>query len=273
MKNLFKNRTIVGLSAIILSLIICFAITPLYNNALQSKMKIVRISKDVAKGEIITDDKVEVVEVGGYNLPNEVIKNKESAVGKYAIADLNKGDYILNTKISNSPLAENKYLYSLDGNKQAISITIKSFAAGLSGKLQTGDVISIIASDYGEFRETIIPTELQYVRVLAVTTSEGADKVYSENSQKKQDDNSNKEKELPSTITLLVNKTQAKLLADLEEKSKIHASLIYRGTEDNAQKFLEEQDKAINEQADKKATTTDNSGNIKKAQSQEANKK
>lgn len=257
MKNLLKNRTIVGLSAIILSLVICFGITPLYNNALQSKVKIVRITKDVSKGEVITSDKIETVEIGGYNLPKEVIKNKENVVGKYAAADLNKGDYILNTKLSSNPLAENKYLYSLDGNSQAISITIKSFAAGLSGKLQTGDIISIIASDYGDLKETIIPNELQYVKVLATTTSQGADKIYSQNNkQDNQQNNNNKEQELPSTITLLVNKTQAKLLAELEEKSKIHVSLIYRGNEKNVQKFLDEQDKVVNE---KTGSTTGNS--------------
>lgn len=257
MKNLLKNRTIVGLSAIILSLVICFGITPFYNNALQSKVKIVRIAKDVSKGEVITSDKIETVEIGGYNLPKEVIKNKENVVGKYAVADLNKGDYILNTKLSSSPLAENKYLYSLDGNSQAISITIKSFAAGLSGKLQTGDIISIIASDYGDLKETIIPNELQYVKVLATTTSQGADKAYYQNNkQDNQQNNKDKEQELPSTITLLVNKTQAKLLAELEDKSKIHVSLIYRGSEKNIQKFLDEQDKVVNE---KTGNTTGNS--------------
>lgn len=263
MKNLLKNRTVIGLSAIVLSLIICFGITPLYNNALQSKVKIVRISKDVPKGEIISADKVEIIEVGSYNLPKEVIKNKENAIGKYATADLSKGDYILSSKISNSPLAENKYLYSLDGNNQAISISIKSFAAGLSGKLQTGDIISIIASDYGELRETVIPKELQYVRVLAVTTSEGADRVYNQ----KQTNEKDKEQELPSTITLLVNRTQAKLLADLEQKSKIHVSLIYRGSEENSQKFLDEQKKLIN---DNKDSSTGNMSNTDNSVSQGA---
>lgn len=247
MKNLLKNRTIVGFSAIILSLIICFGVTPLYNNALQSKVKIVRIAKDIAKGEVITSDKLETIEIGSFNLPKEVIKNKENAIGKYALADLYKGDYILNTKISSSPLAENKYLYSLDGNNEAISITIKSFAAGLSGKLQTGDIISIISAEYGELRETIIPKELQYVRVLAVTTSEGTDKIYSQNNS---GDNKDTEQELPSTITLLVNKTQAKLLAELEQESKMHVALIYRGTEENTKKFLDEQKKVFNGEID-----------------------
>jgi pilus assembly protein CpaB len=239
MKNLFKNRTVVGLTAIVLSLIICFGVTPLFNNALQSKISIVRMVKDVNAGEQITADNIQVVEIGKYNLPNTVLKNKENVVGKYATTDLFKGDYILNTKVSASPLSKNKYLYGLDGNKQAISISIKSFAAGLSGKIETGDIISIIVSNYGELRETITPKELEYVRVLAVTTNKGSDKEYTDN---KKDD---KEQELPSTVTLLVNKTQAKLLAELEEKGKMHVSLIYRGNEETAQKFIDEQEKVI----------------------------
>lgn len=242
MKNLFKNRTVVGISAITMSLIISFGITPLFNNALQSKTKVIRIVKDVSKGDEITADKVQIVEIGGYNLPKEVLKNKENIVGKYATADLFKGDYVLNTKISDSPTSENKYLYGLDGNKQAISITIKSFAAGLSGKLENGDIVSIIASDYGDQRQTLVPKELQYVKVLAVTTSKGADK--QEEIQKNNDD---KEQELPSAVTLLVDKSQSKLLAELETKSKIHLTLVYRGSEANAQKFSDEQDKILKE--------------------------
>ena len=249
MKNLFKNRTVLGLTAIVLSLLICFAVTPLFNKALQSKISVIRMVKDVRVGEQITADKIQVIEIGGYNLPNTVLKNKENVVGKYATADLFKDDYVLNTKVSDSPLAENKYLYGLDGNKQAISISIKSFAAGLSGKLQTGDVISIIAANYGEFRETIIPKELQYVRVLAVTTDKGADKEYTDN---KKDE---KAQELPSTVTLLVNKTQAKLLTELEEKSKMHVSLIYRGNEKTAEKFIDEQENLIK---DSSGNTTSN---------------
>ncbi|KLE14408.1 RcpC/CpaB family pilus assembly protein [Clostridium sp. C8] len=254
MKNLLKNRTIVGLSSIILSLIICFAVTPLYNNALQSKVKIIRIAKDVSKGDIISSDKLETVEIGGYNLPKDVLRDKESVVGKYATADLSKGDYILNSKVSSSPLAENKYLYSLDGNSEAISITIKSFAAGLSGKLQAGDIISIIASDYGDLRETIVPNELQYVKVLAVTTSKGSDNVYSQNNKNNKDNSNDTENQLPSTVTLLVNKVQAKLLAKLENQSKIHVSLVYRGTEENAQKFLDAQNNIFNEKTDNKTS-------------------
>ncbi|TYQ17843.1 UNVERIFIED_CONTAM: pilus assembly protein CpaB [Acetivibrio alkalicellulosi] len=239
MKNFLKNRLVIGSISIVLSLLICFGITPLYSNGLKSKTKVVRVSQNIVKGDIITADKISITEIGSYNLPASVLKSKGTVIGKYAKADLYKDDYILNTKVSDNPIIMDEYLSHLDGKKNAISITIKSLAAGLSGKLQNGDIISIIASEYSEFRETIIPLELQYVKVLAVTTSQGEDKEYY------LDTKNHMEKGLPATVTLLVDRTQAKLLAKLEEKSKIHVSLVYRGSKENAQKFLDQQDKVI----------------------------
>jgi pilus assembly protein CpaB len=240
MKNILRNRTVLGLISIVMALIICFGLTPLFNKAMQEKVDIVRVTKDIKKGDLITKDMIQTMSVGGYNLPNEVIKNQENIIGKYALADFCKGDYILSTKLSNEPLTEHAYLYNLDGIKRAISITIKSFAAGLSGKLEHGDIVSIIASDYGEFRKTMIPNELQYVQVLAVTASSGQDRTYQEMKDEDQ--------ELPSTVTLLVNQEQAKLLAELEEKSKIHVALVYRGDIETSNKFLEEQDKVFHKE-------------------------
>ena len=237
MKSILRNRTVLGLTCIVLSLIICFALTPMFNKALQAKTEVVRITKDISKGELITNAQVEIVEVGKYNLPGSVLKNKDNVVGKYAKADLFKGDYVLNTKVSDNALAENEYLYEFNGAQRAISVTIKSFAAGLSGKLEKGDIVSIIAVDYGEFRETVVPVELQYVKVLAVTNNQGLDKTSHMTGE---------EGELPSTVTLAVNPTQARLLAELEEKSKIHFTLVYRGSQENAQKFLNEQEGVIN---------------------------
>ncbi|HOA79972.1 MAG TPA: Flp pilus assembly protein CpaB [Defluviitaleaceae bacterium] len=240
MKNILRNRTVLGLVSIVMALIICFGLTPLFNKAMQEKVDIVRVTKDIKKGDLITKDMIQTMSVGGYNLPNEVIKNQENVIGKYALADFCKGDYILLTKLSNEPLTEHAYLYNLDGIKRAISITIKSFAAGLSGKLEQGDIVSIIASDYGEFRKTMIPNELQYVQVLAVTANSGEDRTYQEMKDEDQ--------ELPSTVTLLVNQEQAKLLAELEEKSKIHVALVYRGDIETSNKFLEEQDKVFHKE-------------------------
>lgn len=248
--NLFKNRMVVGVFCIVLSLLICFGLTPLFNKGISQKTEIVRVTKEIKVGEIITQDKVKTVEVGGYNLPENVIRTKANAVGTYALADLSIGDYILNTKVSKTPSAENAYLYHLDGSKQAISITIKSFANGLSGKLQSGDIVSVIAPDYKKQGATVIPPELKYVEVISVTASNGYDANTGEQETSKD------EKELPSTVTLLVTPEQGNLLASLESDGKTHLSLVYRGEESNVKKFLEMQSKVLEQLYPKQQTTS-----------------
>ena len=202
------------------------------------RFRSVRIVKEVKSGDEITKDMVQTVEVGSYGLPENVIRQKETVIGKYATADMSVGDYILSIKLSDTPAAENAYLYNLDGTKQAMSVTIKSFANGLSGKLQSGDIVSVIAADYKKQGTTIIPAELKYVEVISVTASSGYDANTGEAS-------SSDDRELPTTVTLLVTPEQSKALAELEADGKLHLSLVYRGTAENTAKFTYAQDEII----------------------------
>lgn len=236
--KIFRNRTVIGVLCILLALIICFGVTPLFSRSASEKTEIVRVTKDIKEGDEITAEMVQTVEVGAYNLPQNLMTDKKEVVGKYATADLVAGDYILSSKLSAVPAAENAYLYNLDGTKQAISVTIKSFATGLSGKLESGDIVTVIVADYQGKGETAIPPELQYVEVISVTASSG----YDANTGEVVD-----EKELPSTVTLLVTTEQAKVLAELEQNSELHLALVYRGTPENAAKFIAAQDALIKE--------------------------
>lgn len=236
--KIFRNRTVIGVLCILLALIICFGVTPLFSRSASEKTEIVRVTMDIKEGDEITAEMVQTVEVGAYNLPQNLMTDKKEVVGKYATADLAAGDYILSSKLSAVPAAENAYLYNLDGTKQAISVTIKSFAVGLSGKLESGDIVTVIVADYQGKGETAIPPELQYVEVISVTASSG----YNANTGEVVD-----EKELPSTVTLLVTTEQAKVLAELEQDSELHLALVYRGTPENAAKFIAAQDALIEE--------------------------
>ena len=236
--KIFRNRTVIGVLCILLALIICFGVTPLFSRSASEKTEIVRVTKDIKEGDEITAEMIQTVEVGAYNLPQNLMADKKEVVGKYATADLAAGDYILSSKLSAVPAAENAYLYNLDGTKQAISVTIKSFAVGLSGKLESGDIVTVIVADYQGKGETAIPPELQYVEVISVTASSG----YDANTGEVVD-----EKELPSTVTLLVTTEQAKVLAELEQDSELHLALVYRGTPENAAKFIAAQDALIEE--------------------------
>ncbi len=239
--QIFKNRIVIGVACIILSLTICFAVTPLFNKSISEKTQIVRVVREIKKGDEITAAQVKVVEVGGYNLPEDVVRNPETAIGRYASADLVPGDYIIASKIADEPAADNAYLYSLNGEKQAMSVTVKAFANGLSGKLQSGDIVSVIAPDYKKQGVTVIPPELQYVEVIAVTANSG----YDANTGEREDGES--ERELPTTVTLLVAPEQSRILAELEAEGRLHLLLVYRGDAENTAKFIAAQDAVLEE--------------------------
>lgn len=244
--SFFKNRTVLGALCILLSLLICFAVTPLFNAGVSHKTSIVRVTKDIQAGQQITKDMVQTVEVGGYNLPSNVLKSPDSVVGKYAAADLAPGDYVLSTKITGTPTVSNAYLSALNGSRQAISVTLKTLAEGVSGKLQPGDIVSVLAPDYQNQGSTVTPKELQYVEVIGVTTSGGAD-ADQRDAGSSSSSTEDAEKNLPSTVTLLATPEQSAILAGLDADGKLHLALVYRGGKDNAQKFLDAQDKALKE--------------------------
>lgn len=254
MKNLMKNRIVIGLICIILSLVICFGLTPMFNNALKSKVSLVRVNSEIRKGDQITAKMLTTVEVGGYNLPGNVVYRMEDVVGRYANTDLYRGDYILESKLSDTPMLKNAYLSGLNGENLAISVSIKSFAAGLSGKLEAGDIVTLFASDVGDMRETLMLPELKYVEIIAATASSGVD------SDVQTDVENGEEQEMASTLTVLAAPEQARLLAELEQKGKIHAALVFRGDSTQARKFLEEQRKVLEELYAEEETETGEKG-------------
>ena len=99
---------------------------------------------------MISDTDIEVVTVGSYNLPNDVITKKEDVLGKFAAVDLKKGDYLLPSKVTSVSDSADDVFRTLDGTKQAISVTIQSFAGGLSGKLENGDIVQLAVYDARE---------------------------------------------------------------------------------------------------------------------------
>jgi pilus assembly protein CpaB len=167
--------------------------------------------------------------VGAYNLPRNVVKEKAEVVGRFALTDFGRGDYILTSKVTENPLAEFEYLSSLDGENLAMSVTIKSFASGLSGKLEPGDIVSLIEVIGGE-ESAILREELKYVFVLALTSETGEDKELSSKTRSVED--------LPRTITVRVNPEQAALLASIESRGYVHAALVYRGKVTEANNYL-----------------------------------
>lgn len=229
MKKLFKDRKMLGALCIIIALAICFIVAPTISNAKSKQTNILRVKSTIHENTLIRSDMIESVRVGGYNLPDNIMTDPDTVVGKYATATLMPGDNILSTKLAVE--APNAYLTQLDGKELAVSISIKTFAAGMSAKLQAGDIVTLSVSDYGDMKQTLLPEELRYVKVIAVTNSSGI-----ENSSEQKE---LREEDMPSTLTLLVTPEQMLKLVEYENQGKIHTALVYRGSDENAQKFLD----------------------------------
>ena len=229
-----KNRTIIGIVCIVLALVVTFAVAPLVNKLSDSRTDIVRLKSDIVQGHMIQESDIEIVTAGSTGLPANVITKKEAVVGKFAACDLKANTDLLQSMISDKSGSAGDVFHTLDGTKQAISITISSFAGGLSGKLENGDIVSLVIFE-NETNKATIPGGLTYVKVITTTTAEGFDK-------DELTPNEDGTYELPTTLTLLVNPTQAKMLVEYENRGVIHADLVYRGDSKTAQKFLDAQD-------------------------------
>lgn len=229
-----KNRTIIGVICMVLAVVMTFAVAPLVNKLTSDTTEVVRLNTDIKQGSQITAEQLETVKVKKDTIPGGVVTNKSDIIGKYAASQLYAGDYLTETKLSGDSNTASDVLASLDGSKVAVSVTIDTFAAGLSGKLQNGDIISLIIVDKNSGKASI-PGELKYMKVITTTTAGGID----QDSIVKNEDGSY---EIPSTITVLANTEQAKLLAKYEGDTDMTAALVYRGTAENAKKFLDKQD-------------------------------
>lgn len=228
-----KNRTIIGIVCIVLALAVTFAVAPLVNKLSDSKTEIVRMKTDVARGHMITENDIEIVTVGS-GRPENIITKKEAVIGKFADCDLKANTDLLQSMVTDKSNKADDVFHTLDGTKQAISITISSFAGGLSGKLENGDIISLIIFE-NETNKATIPEGLTYVKVITTTTAEGFDK-------DEVTPNEDGTEELPTTLTLLVNSIQARMLVEYENRGVIHADLVCRGDSKTATKLLKEQD-------------------------------
>lgn len=113
-----KNRTIIGIICIVLALVVTFAVAPLVNKLADNRTDIVRLTGDVVQGHMISDTDIEIVTVGSYNLPTDVITKKEDVLGKFAAVDLKKGDYLLP---SNPMTANTRFILPSKKKKTIIS--------------------------------------------------------------------------------------------------------------------------------------------------------
>jgi len=232
-----NNRFLFGILSLLLSAIIAFIAIPTIVGQTNGKTEIIRVTAPILKGEEITPESVKVMEVGSYNLPENVARTMQDVVGRYATVDLEEGDYILAPKLSLIPVTSDVALNNIPSGKVAISLTVKTLASGLSDKLQPGDIIRIY--HFLDVAQEV--PELKYVQVLSVTDSDGRNV---DNTREVEEE---EEKQQSATITVLASPEQAEVITEIENDGVAHVALISRNNDQLAEELLKRQEQEIQE--------------------------
>ena len=235
-----NHRFLYGILSIVLAAVIAFIAIPAVTSKTNSTCEIVRMKTAVPRGKPITADDLEVVEVGGFNLPDSVARKVGDVAGTYAATDLYPGDYILPEKVSSVPLSSDLSLNGIPDGMVAISITTQTLATSLSDKLQGGDIIRLYHYDDNNVLEPVsdIP-ELRFVKVLSVSDPKGLDVDYTT------PPGEDEERQQTATITVLATPEQALLLTRFENEGVLHVALISRGNEKLSGELLERQSEIL----------------------------
>ena len=215
--KIFQNKMVVGGICIALAAVFAFVLLPGMNKNKSGTVKIVKFNTDVLPGTYIDETMLTEKEVGGYGLPDSVVKDKAEIVGKYAVCDIKADDYILSSKISDFAADERLDRINAEGRK-LITVTLSSIAAGVGNYLKAGDKVSILC-----FKDDAVAAydELKNLEVYSVQNDDAV------NVENAQDDDA--EGKIATTITLVVNDAQAQKLVFAEYSGKIHAVFEKRG--------------------------------------------
>ena len=215
--RIFQNKIVIGVICIIIAAILAFVFLPSISKSKSNTEKVYAFKTTVSAGTKIEESMLTEKEVGSYGLPQSIIKDKNKILGKYATCDIAPDDLILSSKISDYTTNQKLDKVMNQGNK-LVTVSLDSVSAAVGNHLKSGDIISIL----GYSNDTVVVyEELKELEIYSIEN---------ENAQKLEDiENNEEEEQIASTLTLIVNQTQAEKLIHLEYCGKVHAVFVRRG--------------------------------------------
>ena len=142
--KIFKNRYFFLAVSFIIAVVAAFTAVLSAVNLYEDTCFVVRVKDTVLPGTLITDDMLETVKVGKLNLPENIIKEKSFITGKYSNTEIFPGDNLFPERFTERKNTEDAFMYELSEKEKAVSVSLKSDAAGFSGRLEKGDIVDVI---------------------------------------------------------------------------------------------------------------------------------
>lgn len=238
--GIFRSKVLWGSLCLVAALLIAFVLAPMWQSQAAALAPVVVLTRGAVSGEQITQDMLNVVEIGAAGIPQGAITSPNEAVGQYLAVDGVAGDILTRPRLTDQYPTDDPVLLELPEGKVAMAASLGSLEQNVASKLRAGDVIQLFAAldnmmaDSGAVAATIVP-ELRAVEVLSVTNDEAED-------VGDRDRFSNVEDRRITTVVLVLNPQQAATLAGLEENATLYAALVTRGDPARAEAALAAQD-------------------------------
>ncbi|MGI6150455.1 MAG: RcpC/CpaB family pilus assembly protein [Christensenellales bacterium] len=216
--RILKNRIFIAVACLVLAAAIAFWLVPEAHSKTRETATVLRVREIVPVGTVITPELLTTAEIGAYALPTGTLTAPESCIGLYAAVPLLPSDNLTAAKFTTADaLGPDPIITRAD--RMNISVTVPSLAAGVAGKLATGDVIRIYAAQPGDGDMLIMqPPELSCMEVVSVVNAKAQDTTDAESS----------DATIAAAVTVVATHRQATTLVRLQSTATIHVALIGR---------------------------------------------
>ena len=92
--RLFRSKLFWGVICIALAAVIAFMVLPMFFREQSKTATVLKLSRDVPRGTVLTKAMLTSTEVGAYGLPEQFLSKEEDVAGMVAADDLYAGEFV-----------------------------------------------------------------------------------------------------------------------------------------------------------------------------------
>lgn len=229
MKKILRSKAFWGALALIVAAALAFVALPLMNSQTRETVMVVRVNDRVPAQTQITEDMLNMVEVGAYGCPDDAFTSILSVAGLYTAVDLLPSDHLVPGKFASTLERQDESFYTLpESGKMIVSIPLSTLAASVSGKILPDDIVAVYAISKNPLTdafEVVRYNDILYMRVAAVTNATATDT----NEVDTDDSSASKADAIPATVSLYATDFQARRLIDIQATGTVYLALVGRG--------------------------------------------
>jgi len=185
--KLLRNKKIIGLICIALSIAVVFLAAPAVASEQTKTTEVCTANLNIDAGTMITKDMLNTVRMPASIAPDDALILTTS-VGKYTTGLIWAGDVITASKLTDTNVQKDTYALATAKGKMVVAVTVKNLSVMAAARLQPGDVVTVMAlMDSMSSNDTNVdntgiattegtePTESAEAEPVDASTAEGAE--------------------------------------------------------------------------------------------------